>query len=290
LQIKHIEKLICNRRLAGNRENCAMLWSFQGRALQQRVRVGTVEIAYQVLGQGPPLLLIHGLSGSGRWWARNVQALAQHFRVYVIDLVGFGASRGRQAFVLPEAAGYLARWMQASDFAPAAVVGHSMGGHIAAELAADFPELVGQLVLVDAALLPIPPSYARNMLNMLREARQLPFDFMPVLVGDALRAGVITLWKAANELLKTDLRPKLAQVSAPTLVVWGENDALLPLAMGRQISQHLRFDELVIMKHAGHNPMWDCPRAFNQVVLEFLCGSSPGGERQVDCEHARPAI
>lgn len=267
-----------------------MLWPFQGRALQRRVRIGDVELAYEVVGQGPPLLLIHGLSGSGRWWARNVGALAQHFRVYVIDLVGFGASRGRQAFVLPDAAMYLARWMQASAMEPAVVVGHSMGGHIAAELAADYPELVERLVLVDPAVLPIPPSYARNILNMLREARQMRFDFVPVLVGDALRAGMITLWKAANELLSTDLRPKLGRIRAPTLVVWGENDALLPLALGRQISQHLRFDELVIMQRAGHNPMWDCPRAFNQVVLEFLRGSSPGGERRVDCGTANPAL
>ncbi len=267
-----------------------MLCLFQGRALRHRVRIGNVELAYEVLGHGPPLLLIHGLSGSGRWWARNVGALAQHFRVYVIDLVGFGASRGGQAFVLPEAAGYLAHWMQASNFPPAVIIGHSMGGQIAAELAADHPELVVRLVLVDPALIPIPPSYARNILNMVREARHVRFDFVPVLVSDALRAGMITLWKAANDLLHTDLRPKLTNIQAPTMVVWGENDALLPLAMTRQLGQHLRFDELVIIKRAGHNPMWDCPHAFNQVVLEFLRGSSPGGERQIDCEYPHPAI
>ena len=57
-------------------------------------------------------MLVHGLSGSSRWWARNIGALAERFHVYVIDLIGFGDSRGDQRFMLDEAAGHLARWIE----------------------------------------------------------------------------------------------------------------------------------------------------------------------------------
>lgn len=266
------------------------MWSRNTLTEHRRAQIGPVEIFYEVAGQGPPLVLIHGLSGSGRWWIRNIQILARHFQVYVVDLVGFGGSRNGQPFVLGEAAGYLAQWMQQIGIARATLIGHSMGGHIAAELASDFPERVERLVLVDAAVLPLPLSYIRHSISLLREARQMQLAFMPVLLRDALRAGLLTILQAANDLRLADLRPKLARISAPTLVIWGEHDALLPLDMGKQLSRHLRFDELVIVKGAGHNPMWDCPRAFNQVVIDFIQSAvPPAGQHTVDCDAAQPA-
>ena len=260
-----------------------MAWH-SGTAEQRRARIGPVEIHYQVAGAGDPLVLIHGLSGSCRWWSRNVADLARSFRVYVVDLVGFGNSRNGHPFVLAEAAQYLAGWMRQIGIARACVLGHSMGGFIAAELAADYPEQVERLILVDAAVLPFEQSYTAHTLSMFREARQISLSFMPILFGDALRAGFGTIWKAANELLMHDLRPKLARISAPTLVIWGEKDAIIPLAAGKRLSQYLRYDELVIVKGAGHNPMWDCPRAFNQVVAEFLTAPVTGRERTVGCD------
>jgi pimeloyl-ACP methyl ester carboxylesterase len=251
---------------------------------RRRAQVGRAVIYYQVAGTGHPLVLIHGLSGSSRWWSKNIDELARHFRLYVVDLVGFGASRNGHPFVLEDAAEYLARWMQLLGIERACVVGHSMGGFIAADLAADHPDLVDRLVLVDAAVLPFEQTYTQHTLGMFREARQMRLDFMPTLVGDMLRAGIGTIWKAANELLVTDLRPKLARIATPTLVIWGEKDAIIPLEAGRQLSRYLPYDELVIVKGAGHNPMWECPRAFNQVVLEFLSAEDAAGrERTIGC-------
>jgi pimeloyl-ACP methyl ester carboxylesterase len=255
------------------------MWSKESIIHHRRAQVGSVEIFYQVFGRGEPLVLLHGLSGSGRWWSRNIDALARHFRVYVVDLVGFGASGNGQRFVLREAAGSIAQWMVQIGIRRAAVVGHSMGGHIAADLAAEFPERVERLVLVDPAVLPLDPNYTQHTIGMLREARQMQLDFLPILLSDALRAGPRTIWQAANELLQTDLRPKLARISAPTLVIWGENDALLPLAFGKQLRRYLRYEELVVIKGAGHNPMWDRPRAFNQIITEFLRLASPRVEQ-----------
>jgi pimeloyl-ACP methyl ester carboxylesterase len=249
-----------------------------------RTRVGAATIAYQEAGDGPPVVLIHGLSGSSRWWARNVGALAERFHVYVIDLIGFGGSRGGQRFMLDKAADHLAHWMDQLGIVRASMVGHSMGGYIAAELAADAPERVERLVLVDAAALPFGQNVGWHMASMMRELQRLPADFLPPLLFDALRAGPATLWDAASALLRADLRPKLERISAPTLVVWGERDAIVPLGLGKQLTRLLPKREMLVIKNAGHNPMWDCPQAFNREVTAFLSGAEQGSEpREVAC-------
>jgi pimeloyl-ACP methyl ester carboxylesterase len=240
------------------------------RLQRRRVRVGPATIAYEVAGAGPPVILVHGLSGSGRWWRRTVGALTPHRRVYVVDLIGFGASRAGIPFTLAEAAGYLLRWMDQLDLERASLVGHSMGGLIAAELAADAPDRIDRLVLVDPAALPFETHYLTHALSLIRELRYISPSFLPVLLADALRAGPITLWRAAAALLLTDMRPKLARISAPTLVIWGEHDALVPMKLAKQLASYLRYEQLVVVKGAGHVPMWDRPQAFNRALTEFL--------------------
>ena len=245
---------------------------------RRRIQIDSVPIAYEVAGVGPPTVLLHGLSGSGRWWARNVGPLSRRFRVHVVDLLGFGGSRG-QPFVLAEAAAYLAAWMERLDLPRASVVGHSMGGFIAADFAAAFPERVERLVLVDAAALPFDARHLRRPRGLVGVARRLPLRFLPILATDALRAGPVTIARAARELLRSDLGPRLATIAAPTLVVWGEHDTLVPLAVGEQLARALPDGRLVVIPRAGHNPMWDQADEFNRVVADFLSEAVRAGQR-----------
>ena len=247
------------------------------RVERQRVQCGPVAISYEVVGVGPPLVLIHGLSGSGRWWSRNVGPLARRFRVHVVDLIGFGESRDGQPFILAEAARYLVHWMDEVGIDRSSIVGHSMGAFVGAELAANYPQRVDRLVLVDAAVWPLADGHQRHAVGLARALRRLPLSFLPVLVADSYRAGPMTLWKAARQLLTADVRPKLAGIQAPTLVVWGQHDALVPLEVGEQLVASLPGAALVVIADAGHNPMWDRPAEFNRVVGDFLAGEiGPG--------------
>ena len=237
----------------------------------RRARVGSATLSYQVTGSGPPLILLHGLAGSGRWWQRNIAYLAQRFRVYVVDLIGFGASRGLHPLIFDEVAGYIGAWMDQLEIRRASIVGHSMGGLVAADLAASAPERIERLVLVDAAAFLIEQHYAYHLHGLFRELFQVQIDFLTMLMADAYRAGPFTLINAINQLLTTDFSPKLSLVQAPTLLVWGEHDALVPLEIGKRLCYHLPANNrIVVIKGAGHNPMWDRPGAFNQVVEDFL--------------------
>lgn len=239
---------------------------------QRRMQVGLANIAYEVAGDGDPVVLIHGLSGSTRWWDRAFPLLARHYRVYVVDLIGFGASRATHSFVLREAAAYMASWLDRLDLERASIVGHSMGGVIAADLAADYPHRVGGLVLVDAAVFVAEQNPVAHAFGVAQEFLLRQPHMLPILASDAWRAGLTTIARAAAELLTTDLREKLSQVAAPTLVVWGELDTITPLAAGRRLVRALPNARLAPIRGAGHNPMWERPAAFTELVGTFLAG------------------
>jgi pimeloyl-ACP methyl ester carboxylesterase len=208
--------------------------------------------------------------GSGRWWRHNVAALAAHFRLYLIDLIGFGANRGRQRFVLGDAAALLAAWMGQLGIPRAVLVGYSMGGLIAADLAASHPDLVERLVLVNAAAMPMGRTYLRHTCGLFGLMPSLCHDFLPVLAIDALCAGPFTGFLTVQQLLAADITDRLAAIQAPTLLVWGARDTLIPLRVGGALAARLPGARVVIIPEAGHNPMWERPEAFNRAALAFL--------------------
>ena len=161
-------------------------------------------------------------------------------------------------------------WLQVAGIAHAHLVGHSMGGYIATEVAAMAPEAVRRLVLVDALVLPMGPGLLRHALDLAQATRFMSLSFLPVLMGDALRAGPSTMWRATREVLSADLSHRLGEVQAATLVIWGEKDPLLHPELGRKLAEQLARGRFVCVEGAGHNPMWDRPQRFNKLLLDFL--------------------
>ena len=236
---------------------------------QRMTQVGRDRVYYEVGGDGPAVVLMHGLSGSTRWWARNTAVLAKRFRVYVVDLIGFGRGHG-QRFVLENTAGLIAAWLDGIGVDTCHVIGHSMGGLVAAELAAQRPERVDHLVLVDAAALPLGRTIVGSALRLVPALAFMPVDFLPVLVTDALRAGPLTLLRATRAIHQADISADLAHIAARTLIIWGEDDTLLPASRGAELHLALPGSEFVVVRGAGHNPMWDQPARFNRLVTRFL--------------------
>lgn len=241
----------------------------QVETVQRLAKVGPLRVHYEMTGEGPALVLIHGLSGSRRWWTYNVPVLAQRYQVYNVDVVGFGRSRG-QRLVLREAGSWLVEWLRVTGIAQTHLVGHSMGGYIATEVAATAPEMVRRLVLVDALVLPMGRGLVWHAWDLIRAMYYMRLNFLPVLMGDALQAGPCTMWQAVGEVLNANLSHHLDAVQAETMVIWGENDTLLDPKMGRELTKRLERACFVCVEGAGHNPMWDQPHAFNELLLDFL--------------------
>lgn len=227
------------------------------------------------------VVLLHGLSGSSRWWARNIPALAARYRVLIPDVIGFGRSRLSAARLpgMADVSAVLARWIAMAAGEPAHVVGHSMGGQLAIHLAAKNGECVRRLALVDSAGLPRPIT-PRQLMRFAYEVapprRWGDPTFLPVIVGDALAAGPWTLLRAVRYILRDDVRPLLGDIPHPTLLLWGERDSIIPPTDGEEMRRLIPGSRLLVLPGAYHNPMVDSPAAFNQALLGFLAGEEVG--------------
>lgn len=232
-------------------------------------------------GAGTPVVLLHGLSGSSRWWSKNVEALAAKHLVAAVDLTGFG--RTTSFFGLPatlpsfgEVTALLARWMETLG-EPAHLVGHSMGGQIAIRLAAERPDLVRSLLLVNSAGMP----FKLDPFPHLRPLPKPPFGgprIAQVLLPDFLRAGPTSIAVASARVLRGDMRAWMREVKVPTLLVWGENDPLVPLRFGEAMQREIPNARLIVIPRAAHNTMWDAAEEFNRVAMEFLDSVEPHAE------------
>lgn len=259
---------------------------------QATVQVNGWPVHYEVAGKGEPLVLVHGLCESTRLWSRNVPGLIRHYRVYLVDLPGFGAMhRYRRQFDLARSGLWLAAWLQALDLEPVNLVGHSMGGYVSMALAATHPEKVKRLVLVDSIGIPLNLS-VRHLVYPAFKAivRTIP-SFWVCIGYDYLRAGPRMVLHATRQIVALEAAEVLAALASrrvPTLIIWGERDDLVPFGLGRQLHACLASAQFSVLPGANHFCMFEQPHEFNRALLAFLQGeeiSAAPGQRAVGEEH-----
>ena len=203
-------------------------------------------------------MLVHGLGTGDLWWTPTISVLAHDRRVLAVNLAGFGRTAG-EPVRLDVAADQLAAWAAAIGLERATFVGHSMGGLVTADLAARYPEVVERLVLVDAAGLPISQHVTRHLMNFVRASPFMPVAAYPIAVECVLRCGPLAIMRASHQLLTMDLTKRYAWIRAPTRILWGSRDHLLPPSFGRRLEAAIPGATMVEIPDAGHSPMWENP-------------------------------
>jgi pimeloyl-ACP methyl ester carboxylesterase len=262
-------------------------------------------VNYVELGSGPPLLFIHGLSGSWPNWLEQLPVFAETNRVLAVDLPGFGHSP-----MPPEPitiSGY-ARTVDALlgqlDIDAAALVGNSMGGFVAAELAINFPQRVERLMLVSAAgISTYNHSGATRALPGIRRAERViaayagwvashsetvarrpglrnatlgliarhPSQLPAALAAEQLRgAGRPGFVQALQANLDYDFRHRVGEIACPTLIVWGDSDRIITVRDSDRFAELIPGSRKVVFEDTGHVPMLERPTAFNALLAEFL--------------------
>lgn len=244
---------------------------------QHRVRVGDDVVPYEVVGEGKPVIMVHGLGGSSRCWARTLPALASRYRVFLVDLPGFGRLRRlHRRFTLDTAASWLKEWLRAANVGRAHLIGHSMGAFISAQLAAATPGLVDRLVLVSAAGIPTDRSLGDCIRRLPAGWRhRTPGTWRLVLI-DALLTRPSVVMRTARALLAQDLRATLGEIRAPTLVVWGTDDPMMPVECAAAFRSGIPGARALLLPRAGHLPMITRPDEFNRALEAFLAGEAVG--------------
>ena len=254
------------------------------------VRANRLEIAYQRVGDGPPLLFVHGAAEDGRVWQPQLAALADELTVVAWDEPGAGRSSDvPSVFGLADYADCLAALIKALALGPAHVGGISWGGTVVQELYRRHPDLVATLILVDTyagwkGSLPEEEvrtrvEGARQMLAAPAEefdptfpslfAGDPPAEFVPLLEEIAADVRPESLETQLLAMAEADQRDLLPRIAVPTLLLWGALDVRSPLSVARQFEQAIPDAKLVVLAGCGHASNLEQPERFNEAVRDF---------------------
>ena len=269
------------------------------------IEIDGIPFNYVDIGSGDrePVVFVHGLGGQWQNWLENLPRLAQNRRVVAMDLPGFGLTpepEDDEKITITRYGRWVNELANRLELGKVDLVGNSMGGYIAAEVAIQFPERVSQLVLVSAAgissaeVLPIPiltvgrvaAALAANSVTRYRRlaARPVTRHMSLLLVARHPRllkadlayegffkgGGKPGFDDGLRASLDYDFRDRLPEVRVPTLIVWGEKDSIIPTRDADEFERLIEDSRKVVMKDSGHIPMAERPQAFNDVLVDFL--------------------
>ncbi len=275
----------------------------------ERIPIHTVlvhgqQIAYLDVGTGPPVILIHGFGGSMWQWEHQQHTLSQHFRVLTLDLPGAGLSDKPDIdYRTDQMLEFFVGFMDAVQIPQAALVGNSMGAGLAIGMALTHPTYVSRLVLIDGlpqhvmekltspsvrrALETTAPAWLVSFGNrlfgglmiesVLQEIVHDPALLTPAVIErsnrNRQRPGLIKPILAVKENLpvwESGLATRIGEITHPTLVLWGEEDRVFPLAVGEGLHQTIKGSRFIRIPKAGHIPQWERPDLVNQELITFI--------------------
>ena len=247
------------------------------------------------LDYGPPdgktLILLHGIGASAERWSLVIPALSKYFHVIIPDIIGFGYSdKPAVEYTMDFFIDFFRSFLDNLGIYKASIIGSSFGGHIATEFAIRFNRMVEKLVLVSPAgtMKTSTPTLDRYIMAALYPVyehvyeafREMAYESNAVneeIVMDFVNRMRLTNAKYAFMSTVLDIRyaPKLngrlSNITAPTLLVWGENDRMIPLQYAREYDE-IPKRQIVVIRNCGHTPYVEKPIMFNKTVLKFLIG------------------
>jgi pimeloyl-ACP methyl ester carboxylesterase len=278
---------------------------------RKEIRLHGHPVSYYEAGSGPVVLLVHGITSSAEAWQPVISGLAEDHTVIAADLLGHGGSaKPKGDYSLGAYASGLRDLLAALGHPRATVVGHSMGGGIAMQLAYQFPERVERLGLVSsgglgkevglvlrAATLPgaelvlplltrdgprsvvIGAAHVLSRLGLRTRAdvRGTALGLASLRDDDARRAFIHTarsILDASGQRVSATDRLYLAE-GMPTLIVWGERDPMIPVAHGRAAHEQIPHSRLELFPKAGHYPFEEDPERFVEVLRSFIAMTEP---------------
>jgi 2-hydroxy-6-oxonona-2,4-dienedioate hydrolase len=237
------------------------------------------------------VLFIHGLGSSADRWLDIPDALSlQNLHTIAIDLPGFGLSdKPGINYTIGEFAKSITNFMHAAKINQASIVGHSLGGYVAAQLAIDHPELVEKLSLIDTSGMldgptPLLQQYLDAAMNPTKQAVRSVFEQM---VADRIRIPEILvdgfIYRISQPGAQAAFRSaydnsvhtkigidRLRQIKCPTQIIWGMQDSLIPLKYFKIFQEAIAHAEVVIVEDAGHAPFAEKPAIVSELLRRFL--------------------
>ncbi len=246
------------------------------------VSASGVRIAYLTAGAGAPAVcFVHGTGGSSQAWMHQLGGLADLGQIIALDLPGHGGSGGSIPKAIEDAAAVIAEFLDALGIARAVIGGHSMGGAIAQQFALSYPERTDGVILIGTGarlrVLPrlldlLAADYPRgvDLLMSLAVGAQAPAELKTELhraTADNAPGVVLGDLQACDRF---DVMKRISTISAPTLVICGDEDQLTPPKYSRFLGEHIAGASVAVIPGAGHYVQVEKPRETTAAVRQFL--------------------
>jgi pimeloyl-ACP methyl ester carboxylesterase len=224
----------------------------------------------RVGGSGPPIVLVHGLAVSSRYFVPLARRLEPRRAVLAPDLPGYGLSATpERPLGIAGLADALEEWLDLAGIESAPLVGNSVGCQIAVELAVRRPDRVCRLVLIGPTMDPSAPTLFAQWRGLVRDALREPIGLNVAELRDYLRMGPRRIIATARDALADDLAAKLDRVVQPALVIRGEHDQIVSQAWAERVAAALPGGRLHVVRGSPHATHWDAADEVAGLVEEF---------------------
>ncbi len=278
----------------------------------QRIVVSGISINFVELGEGRPLLLLHGLGGSWKDWTANLRPFSSAYHVIAIDFPGFGDSdKPEVEYSIPWLTEIVEKFLRERKLERVYTVGHSMGALVAINLASRADSPVRKLVVMDAVGVGDKAGFLSYVLTKKIMGPNSRWESLEGALQDELKAMVSSFLqgqkpRTAREFFESvpkipltgkpllpmtpavqmsasiidfDLQPKLPAIHQPTLILWGEKDPIAPPQDAVFLQNKIPQAILKMMENCGHSPMQEQPARFHGEVKKFLQAAESGSSR-----------
>jgi pimeloyl-ACP methyl ester carboxylesterase len=248
--------------------------------------VNGLKTFYEERGRGKLLFLVHGAGGTSAYWFNELAHLSEKLRVVAVDLPGHGKSeRMKRKPTIELYAEHVANLVNQIKLGKIVLLGHSMGGLVAQQIALEHSTILEKLIIVDSsANFPIQHNYTNHM----RKGDFNPIEFVSRFFSPKTlkKTNIVSLMQQMTQGMtdnydpnviaddfeltgKVDLRGRLKDITTPTLIVHGADD-VIPLPSAQYLHENIKGSQLKIIPDAGHLVMIEKPNEFNKIILEFI--------------------
>ena len=249
------------------------------------IKIQDININYIVEGEGSPILILHGWGASIDTVRPIINILNNRYKVYALDLPGFGgSSEPKEAIDSFQYAEIVREFLKEMNIEKATFIGHSFGGKLSIILSSKYPDLFDKLVLIDSAGL-IPKRglkyytkvYSfktlkfiyRKMFFWIKNEKRME-NFYKKFGSDDYRDSSGVMRQILVKVVNENLRPLLKDIKASTLIIWGDQDDATPVYMAHIMESEIKDSGLVVFEGAGHYAYLDQYNRFTAVINAFL--------------------
>lgn len=253
---------------------------------RKKIVINDLRINLKILGEGEPLLILHGWGDSFNSWVRVQEILAEKgFKVFIPDLPGFGKSDApKSAWGLDDYSDFIFNLSQELNLPQFFLIGHSFGGRISIKFVNNYPEKVKILVLVGSGGIKLKLDFKTKMIYGVARIGKFLFTkrvfrsfqktaktlfYFALRKRDYIKAQGI-MRQIIKKVIAEDLLPEVCQIKTKTLIVWGERDKSIPVEAAHIFKREIKNSQLNIFPQIGHSPHKQIPEKLAEIILDFL--------------------